>query len=251
MSRVHQRIRQSRALRSLKLRENATARKGWVWFRTRFRTATHQTLHGHLARRRAFRRYIAIQRSPRLQVGAGPNWIEGWFNTDILSGDAYLDITRKLPFRDSTFAYVFGEHVIEHVPLPIGMALLSEIRRVLKPGGVLRLTTPDLPKIIALYQDRNDAISLAEYTKWMDEITPHVHTTSCQVFNSFMHEWGHQYVYDEQDLTGRLFDAGFDSVVRRDPGESDHPLLRGIERHGPDWENWAEAMCLEATAGKG
>ena len=50
------------------------------------------------------------------------------------------DLTNGLPFPDSTFDCVNMGDVIEHLPDP--SAALREIRRVLKPGGILVLTTP-------------------------------------------------------------------------------------------------------------
>ncbi len=54
-----------------------------------------------------------------------------------------------LPFRDNTFRWVQLREVIEHVDRAQGLALLSELRRVLVPGGVLRLTTPNRLKYAA------------------------------------------------------------------------------------------------------
>ncbi len=46
----------------------------------------------------------------------------------------------KLPFRDAVFDTVLCNEVLEHVPEPF--MVLEEAARVLKPGGVLLLTTP-------------------------------------------------------------------------------------------------------------
>jgi len=46
----------------------------------------------------------------------------------------------RLPFADGSFGYVVSTEVLEHLDDP--RTWLSEIRRVLKPGGVLALTTP-------------------------------------------------------------------------------------------------------------
>lgn len=47
---------------------------------------------------------------------------------------------RSLPFRDSSFATVFSNCVIEHIPEP--RKVISEAARVLRPGGVFILTVP-------------------------------------------------------------------------------------------------------------
>ena len=47
----------------------------------------------------------------------------------------------SLPWPDSSFDRVFLLDVVEHVPEPLEM--LSEAHRVLKPGGILVLSTPD------------------------------------------------------------------------------------------------------------
>jgi predicted SAM-dependent methyltransferase len=174
--------------------------------------------------------------------------LDGWLNSDLISGDLYLDLERPLPLPDASFAYVFGEHVIEHLPDRAGERLLAEIHRVLRPGGVLRLTTPDLRKIIALYEDRNPVIGRDEYAEFLTRETGRPHDRACQLFNDYMRLWGHRWIYDEEDLSARLLGAGFARVERHETGESPHGPLRGLERHGgADWVNKAEAMCLEAV----
>ena len=51
------------------------------------------------------------------------------------------DISGGIPFPDATFDYVFCIEVLEHVPNPFGT--MSEIHRVLRPGGVLTLSVPN------------------------------------------------------------------------------------------------------------
>jgi predicted SAM-dependent methyltransferase len=210
--------------------------------------AAHLVTHGHHRRARRVQRYLATAQEPRLQIGAGGVHLPGWLNSDLISGDIHVDLGRRFPFADATFAHVFGEHVIEHLGDGAGERLLRELRRVLRPGGVLRLTTPDLRKLIALYEDRNPVIGRDDYLAFLAELTGRPHDRPAQLVNTLMRGWGHRYVYDEDDLTARLRRAGFDPVVRREPGESDHPALRSVERHGgAEWVNRAEAMCLEAT----
>ena len=50
---------------------------------------------------------------------------------------------QKLPFRDGSFDKVIVLEVIEHVPAETIPVYFGELRRVLKPGGVLLVTTPN------------------------------------------------------------------------------------------------------------
>jgi SAM-dependent methyltransferase len=52
------------------------------------------------------------------------------------------DLTGRLPFADDSFGCVVAGEVIEHVPDPDH--LLREIRRVLRPGATLVISTPNL-----------------------------------------------------------------------------------------------------------
>ena len=51
------------------------------------------------------------------------------------------DISDGIPFPNASFDHVFCIEVLEHVPNPWGA--LTEIHRVLRPGGVLALSVPN------------------------------------------------------------------------------------------------------------
>jgi predicted SAM-dependent methyltransferase len=214
----------------------------------RVRGSIHWLATGHLVRRRMVARYLGSNDEPRLHIGAGPQGLEGWLNSDLICGDIYLDLSRPLPLPDASFAYIFGEHVIEHVSEGAGERLIGELHRLLRPGGVLRLTTPDLRQIIAIYEDRNPIVGRDEYARFLSGLADKPLDRPCQGFNYYLRAWGHRYVYDEEDLVAKLEAGGFSDIQRHDAGESPHQALRGIERHGGEaWVNRAEAMCVEAT----
>lgn len=52
------------------------------------------------------------------------------------------DLTRRLPFEDGAYECVIAGEIIEHVPNPDD--LLREIRRVLRPGGLVLVSTPNM-----------------------------------------------------------------------------------------------------------
>jgi predicted SAM-dependent methyltransferase len=215
---------------------------------SRFVRAYHYLLHGHLARTAIVRRYLRSTDQPRLQIGGGPNLLEGWLNSDLVHGEIFLNVTRHFPIPDASLAYVFTEHMIEHVSEEQGMHVIREAHRVLRPGGVFRVTTPDLRKVITIYEDDNSSVALEEYLGFLNETLPNEpHPRAAQMLNTYMRAWGHQYVYDEEDLTAKLIESGFSEVTRVEPGQSDHEPLRSLESHEPSWANAAEAMCLEAV----
>jgi hypothetical protein len=67
-----------------------------------------------------------------------------------------------------------------------------------------------------------------------------------QLFNDSMRLWGHRYIYDGNDLSRRLREAGFADITRFEPGESDTPALRNLEQHSVAG-NAADAMSIEAV----
>src|SRR5690348_4800131 len=96
--------------------------------------------------------YLGSARPAKLQVGAGDNVLAGWLNTDRdpTPGSAYLDATRRFPLPDASFDYVMSEHTIEHLTLEQADSMLAECHRVLKPGGKVRIATPDLHWVTGL-----------------------------------------------------------------------------------------------------
>lgn len=62
---------------------------------------------------------------------------------DIVETDVYCEVINGLqPFSDASFEFVIANHIVEHMPDPI--FLLCELRRVLRLGGRLFLSLPDM-----------------------------------------------------------------------------------------------------------
>lgn len=180
----------------------------------------------------------------RLQLGSGQTLLAGWLCTDIVPRServAYLDATEPFPFDDGVFDYIFSEHVIEHVSWDAGGHMLRECLRVLKPGGVARIATPDLAVLLDLYNPPLSPMK-ERYIKWItDTFLPEVDDYNPQfVINNAFRNWGHQFLYDQDLLERALRDNGFVNIRKCDFGQSDHPALQGVEKHGENME--AEQM---------
>lgn len=93
--------------------------------------------------------------TPRLlNLGCGKRHHPAWVNMDVVARDPGViqhDIRAGLPFPEASFDAVYHSHVLEHLPRDEVPGFLAECRRVLKPGGRLRLAVPDLETIARLY----------------------------------------------------------------------------------------------------
>ena len=80
-----------------------------------------------------------------VNIGSGTKRIRSdVLNLDILplpNVDIVAEAT-KLPFRDNSLDMVISEATLEHLPEP--QKAIAEIRRVLKPGGLVYATAPFL-----------------------------------------------------------------------------------------------------------
>jgi SAM-dependent methyltransferase len=65
-----------------------------------------------------------------------------------------FDIRQPLPHSDSVFDAVFLFHIVEHLTTTEAESFLKEIYRILKPSGIVRLSTPDLEDICRAYLNR-------------------------------------------------------------------------------------------------
>jgi predicted SAM-dependent methyltransferase len=94
----------------------------------------------------------------RLNWGCGPQPAPGWINADLLTApgiEISRDIRDGLPLESESVRYIVSIHALQDLPYLDVVPALRELRRVLEPGGVLRLALPDLERAIAAYQ-RND-----------------------------------------------------------------------------------------------
>jgi predicted SAM-dependent methyltransferase len=197
--------------------------------------------------------YVRTHEVRKLQIGAGSSRPPGWLNSDIEPRDhlVYLDATTRFPLEDDSFHYVFSEHVIEHLTLDGGATMLAESYRVLAPGGKVRIATPDLLQLIALFRDDKSEAARQYLTgklEWHD--WPRHPTPECVILNLQLREFGHEFVYDAATLTAALQRAGFEGVRLVPLGVSDDPHLQGLEGRPAGWIgalNEYETMVLEAV----
>lgn len=120
-----------------------------------------------------------------------------------------LDATRPLPFGDATFDWVYAEHFIEHITLREGVGWLKEVRRVLKPKGFARITTPDLRRYAAAYLADDEAFFAAHRERMLRFGLPAMESRRAWMVNQVFQFWGHKWIYDLDELRHAALAAGF------------------------------------------
>jgi predicted SAM-dependent methyltransferase len=189
-----------------------------------------------VTRRSKIADYLKTHSVRKLQLATSHNLIAGWLNTDVSPSHpavVYLDATRRFPFEDRVFDYIMAEHMIEHLDYEAAQTMLRECWRVLKPGGRVRVATPDLQVLLALHSVEK-TVSQEHYIDWaIARFMPEV--LECKdvfVINNFFRAWGHRFLYDQETLRYALLVSGFRNIVFYKPGESEDPMLTNLEFHG-------------------
>lgn len=164
-----------------------------------------------------------------------------------------LDVARPFPIPSESVDRILCEHLIEHLGYPAALAMLRECHRVLKPGGRMRVATPDLAVIMKLAGRDLDRGELA-YVRWSNTEfgAPASEPLDDPIFviNRMMREWGHTFLFDEPLLRDAIHAAGFRDILRCEADRSDDPEFDGVDDHGNVTDrahNRFETLVLEVT----
>jgi len=163
-----------------------------------------------------------------LNLGAGNKGHAGWINVDIapLPGiNCVYDCRRHLPFPTQSAAAIFCEHFFEHLDYTEEVPVfLSECRRVLQPGGVLRLIVPDTERYLHAYTHGRWEPLRRLRSMGPDNYDPYLNTpyhTRMELINAvFRQGHEHKFAYDYETLAYVLQQAGFRRICRQQFGVS-------------------------------
>jgi predicted SAM-dependent methyltransferase len=160
----------------------------------------------------------------RLHVGCGRNRFKNWINSDVtLGSDLIVFLQKRLPFNKNHLDLIYSEHVLEHVPYDTGVFFLKEAYRVLRPQGVLRIAMPDLDDLVDSYQKDWRCM---DWVKWPQFAFIQ---TRAEMINIAFRWWGHQHLYNREELERALKSAGFEDIRFEAHGQSRHKDLVGLE----------------------
>lgn len=175
----------------------------------------------------------------RLHLGCGSTVVPGWENIDksptarvppqlrtvlrrvgLLSeqqaaadfpaGIVHADVRQGLSYDGGTVAFVYSSHMIEHLARWQALELLRECRRVLKPGGVVRIATPDLAELVAAYVRGEARSGPTPADSFMEELLTFRERRDSRIRSALRRLFTapHQWLYDASSLLLLFSEAG-------------------------------------------
>ena len=204
----------------------------------------------------------------KLNLGASPIWNKsGWHVLDHkikktekgkIAGDAI-----KMDIPNNSCKIVFCSHVFEHIPHTKLPLIISEINRVLKKDGVLRILTPDLAKTAKAYVEKDtdffnracqEDTSIRKDLGFGGMLMSFIVTSGQDTIllnrdlNEFISGYAHLYNYDFEMMETILQKLGFKGVVKSEFCKSEIEEMREplhIEGLEPVWQNLNDDLYLK------
>lgn len=195
---------------------------------------------------RRFQRAVASSEGlVKVNVGAGTVVLSGWINSDVLwRSDMYLDLTKPWPVPPESIDRIYGDNVIEHFSLQTARDVLHHCYGALRPGGAIRLATPDLERTARAYLE-DPALTSAHLDRHRRHGYPAEHPADMLRVTYAYHGHHRGYIFDWAALSAELGAAGFNDIRRYDAGQSDDPEFQGLETRSEPTEAATE-LIVEA-----
>lgn len=207
---------------------------------------------------RLLRRQITGKGIDRIHVGCGNVLLKGWLNVLYEKRQVYgrlqqdngalrlnYNLLNPWPIESNSIHFIAGSHFIEHLDLNDGLRFLGEAFRVLRAGGVIRLSCPDL-EIYANHYVKRDK-TFFEHKLIREWCTFQKAETPGEIFIAKAYDSGgsHKWFYDFDSLRHILELSGFRQIRRCGRLEGAVPELELIELPDRELETiYAEAVKL-------
>jgi SAM-dependent methyltransferase len=149
-------------------------------------------------------------------------------------GILHQDLRAPLPFPEETFDAVYASHLLEHLYRSETDAFLSQVRRVLRPGGILRLVTPDLAAIAKEYLRLSGTAPDSAASRMNELLACHPPlrlppASAYALYQHFFDYHRHFRLFDEAGLRALLAQNGFSSIRRCTRDQSEIIALEEVE----------------------
>jgi predicted SAM-dependent methyltransferase len=161
----------------------------------------------------------------KLNIGGGAHWsMDGWENLDRAQSGYDISKLWLSNFENDSVDLLYSSHNIEHFSWELIPKYVSEIYRVLKPGGTIRFCVPDLDVLWKMLRD-NDKSPVLHNTNYYvgEKATRPVLMDVRELFgwdadlNSerFLKGTMHNAFFSKSILGIFLYNAGFNNMMEK------------------------------------
>lgn len=146
----------------------------------------------------------------KLHLGCGDKSIEGFINVDIRPKEGIVDlvddISKLKSIEKNSTELIYACHVLEHFNRFEYLEVLKRWYELLTDGGILRLSVPDLGKVIQMYNQGTPLTKLMGF-----------------LYGGQTYEYNYHYVgFDFETLKNSLLECGFKEVRLWDWKKTEH-----------------------------
>lgn len=144
----------------------------------------------------------------KLNIGCGDDLWPGWVNIDYYNPIAPVKmLAEKLEYPDNYADEINASHVIEHFNFDKCIDVLKEWNRVLKPGGIISIETPDMMEICKGFVEGPENYRVYLYS--------HFFAVAADIPGQI-----HRFLFTEWQLMGSMQQCGFKDMKRVQPNSS-------------------------------
>lgn len=197
--------------------------------------------------------------SKYLYVGCGNHRLEGFIHADIsvyklskikdLSKkkiDLICDITKKIPLKDNSIKVIFSRDTLEHLKWDELNNHLIECNRILEDNGIVRITMPNLDKIIERYHKKDEDLEYAIKNSEISSLISPIHNHTDLFINRILYH-DHYYLHNYDTIKRILTNCGFSEIKEVRPGET---ALKNLEKIFYEAEKGSENISFHIEAKK-
>ena len=193
-----------------------------------------------------------------LYVGCGNHRMLGFTHVEINIGKQYkkggdvgppeilADITRHIPLSDNSVELIFSRATLEHLTYQELINHFLECHRLIKKGGYIRMSVPDLDIMINNYLDKKENVEEVKYKSEISGSTPVENHTDLFISRVLYHD--HYYLHNFDTLSRALSKTGFTNIKKVNAGETQikevAEELYKAEKGRDKWEVLIEAQKL-------
>lgn len=169
--------------------------------------------------------WVNLDNSWTVRLSRAPRWLRARllgpeqlaFSEAAARGGVRHASALRLPFAAGSVEVAYASHMFEHLDRGEARAFLAELRRVLAPGGLVRLAVPDLRRLVDEYQRTGDADRLLAASYLAQERPRGLAGTLRLLLVGPRH---HAWMYDEPSLVRLLGAEGFVDARAVPPGQT-------------------------------